>query len=72
MEFFKDFVLSDDSIHIVMNSEGRPSGEAYVEFENAEDSKAAMAKDRMTLGSRYIELFPSSHGEMEDTISRGR
>lgn len=72
MEFFSDFDLSEDSIHIIMNSEGRPSGEAYVEFENAEDSKAAMAKDRMTLGSRYIELFPSSHSEMEDAISRGR
>ncbi|KAL9319980.1 hypothetical protein ACSQ67_011819 [Phaseolus vulgaris] len=72
MEFFKDFGLSEDSIHIVMNSEGRPSGEAYVEFASAEDSKAAMVKDRMTLGSRYIELFPSSHSEMEEAISRGR
>ncbi|KAJ7964097.1 heterogeneous nuclear ribonucleoprotein F [Quillaja saponaria] len=32
VEFFKDFVLSEDSIHITMNSEGRPTGEAYVEF----------------------------------------
>lgn len=72
MEFFKDFGLPEDSIHIIMNSEGRPSGEAYAEFESAEDSKAAMIKDRMTLGSRYIELFPSSHGEMEEAISRGR
>lgn len=72
MEFFKDFVLSEDSVHIIMNSEGRPSGEAYVEFASAEDSKGAMAKDRMTLGSRYIELFPSSHSEMEATVSRRR
>ncbi|RDY10439.1 Heterogeneous nuclear ribonucleoprotein F, partial [Mucuna pruriens] len=72
MEFFKDFGLSEDSTHIIMNSEGRPSGEAYVEFASAEDSKAAMVKDRMTLGSRYIELFPSSHSEMEEAISRGR
>ncbi|KAL5178166.1 Epithelial splicing regulatory protein 2 [Glycine soja] len=72
MEFFKDFGLPEDSIHIIMNSEGRPSGEAYAEFASAEDSKAAMVKDRMTLGSRYIELFPSSPGEMEEAISRGR
>ncbi|XP_028758754.1 heterogeneous nuclear ribonucleoprotein H2-like [Neltuma alba] len=72
MEFFKDFVVSEDCIHIVMNSEGRPSGEAYVEFASAEDSKAAMAKDRMTLGSRYIELFPSSQSEMDEAVSRGR
>ncbi|KAK8279786.1 hypothetical protein V6Z11_D09G133500 [Gossypium hirsutum] len=72
MEFFKDFVLSEDAVHIVLNSEGRPSGEAFVEFTNAEDSKAAMSKDRMTLGSRYIELFPSFSEEMEEAISRGR
>ena len=72
MEFFKDFVLSEDSIHITMNSEGRPTGEAFVEFANAEDSKAAMARDRMTLGSRYIELFPSSVEELDGAVSRGR
>ncbi|XP_002513501.2 heterogeneous nuclear ribonucleoprotein F isoform X2 [Ricinus communis] len=72
MEFFKDFVLSEDSVHITMNSEGRPTGEAFVEFASAEDSKAAMAKDRMTLGSRYIELFPSSIEELEEAVTRGR
>lgn len=72
MDFFKDFVLAEEAIHIIMNSEGRPSGEAYVEFANAEDSKAAMSKDRMTLGSRYIELFPSSPEDLDEAISRGR
>ncbi|KAM7523413.1 hypothetical protein LguiA_013315 [Lonicera macranthoides] len=72
MDFFKDFVLSEDSIHFTMNSEGRRTGEAFVEFASAEDSKAAMVKDRKTLGSRYIELFPSSHEEWEEAASRGR
>lgn len=72
VEFFKGFELAEDSVHIVLNSEGRPSGEAYAVFANAEDSKEAMTKDRMTLGSRYIELFPSSHEEMEEAISRRR
>ncbi|XP_038724449.1 G-rich sequence factor 1-like isoform X2 [Tripterygium wilfordii] len=72
VEFFKDFMLSEDSIHFTMNKEGRPTGEAFVEFANAEDSKAAMAKDRMTLGSRYIELFPSSVEDMDASVSRGR
>lgn len=72
MDFFKDFILSEDSIHITVNSEGRPTGEAYVEFLNADDSKAAMTKDRMTIGSRYIELFPSSTEEMDEANSRGR
>ncbi|XP_042513676.1 heterogeneous nuclear ribonucleoprotein F-like [Macadamia integrifolia] len=72
MEFFKDFMLSEDSIHITLNMDGRPTGEAFVEFANPEDSKAAMAKDRMTLGSRYIELFPSSNEELDEAVSKGR
>lgn len=72
LEFFKDFELSEDSVHIVFNSEGRPSGEAFAEFASAEDSRAAMAKDRMTLGSRYIELFVSTLEELDEAVSRGR
>lgn len=72
MDFFSDFQLSEDNIFLVMNSDGRSSGEAFVEFQSAEDSKSAMVKDRMTLGSRYIELFPSTSKEMDDAISRGR
>ncbi|KAK9123517.1 hypothetical protein Sjap_013119 [Stephania japonica] len=73
LEFFKDYSLSsEDSIHIPVNMDGRPTGEAFVEFLSAEDSKNAMSKDRMSLGSRYIELFPSSHEELDEAMSRGR
>lgn len=72
LDFFKDYQLSENNVHIVLNSEGRPSGEAFVEFANSEDSKSAMEKDRMTLGSRYIELFPSTAKEMNDAISRAQ
>lgn len=72
MEFFKDFTISEESIHITFNFDGRPTGEAFVEFSNPEDAKSALAKDRMTLGSRYIELFPSSNEELADAIAKGR
>ncbi|AEE76436.1 unnamed protein product [Arabidopsis thaliana] len=72
LDFFKDFELSEDFVHVTVNGEGRPTGEAFVEFRNAEDSRAAMVKDRKTLGSRYIELFPSSVEELEEALSRGR
>lgn len=72
IDFFKEFTLTEDSIHIMFNSEGRSTGEAFVEFASLEDSKAALAKDRMTLGSRYIELFMSSPDEMRDPVFRGR
>eukprot|EP00262_Sarcandra_glabra_P020230 TRINITY_DN7963_c0_g1_i1.p1 TRINITY_DN7963_c0_g1~~TRINITY_DN7963_c0_g1_i1.p1 ORF type:complete len:254 (-),score=44.77 TRINITY_DN7963_c0_g1_i1:17-778(-) len=72
IDFFKDFELSEDCVHVVVNADGRSTGEAFVEFASTEDSKAAMVKDRMTLGSRYIELFPSSIQEMDEAVSRGR
>ncbi|KAG1368751.1 heterogeneous nuclear ribonucleoprotein F [Cocos nucifera] len=72
MDFFKDYKLSEDLVHIVLNSDGRPTGDAFVEFANAEDSKSAMGRDRMTLGRHYIELFPSTPKEMDDAIMRGR
>ncbi|KAI4383690.1 hypothetical protein MLD38_009497 [Melastoma candidum] len=72
LDFFKDFDLNEESVHIAMNSEGGPSGDAYVEFMSKEDSKAAMSKDRMTLGSRYMESFPATRGDMEEAVSRGR
>lgn len=71
MDFFKEFELSEERIHITATSDSRPTGEAYVEFDSPEDSKSAMSKDRMTLGSRYIELFPSSREELEEAVSRG-
>ena len=72
IDFFKDFVLSEDSVHVTFNSGGRATGEAFVGFASAEDSKAAMAKNRMTIGSRYIELFASSLDELNEALSKGR
>lgn len=72
IDFFKEFPLTEDSIHITFNSEGRATGEAFVEFATVEDAQAALAKDRMTLGSRYIELFMSSPEEMRDPVTRPR
>ncbi|KAL6499618.1 hypothetical protein OROGR_027528 [Orobanche gracilis] len=72
MNFFKDFAVRENSVHLVANSEGRPAGEAFVEFASAEESRDAMSKDRMTLGNRYIELFPASLEDLEEAASRGR
>ncbi|KAJ3670213.1 hypothetical protein LUZ60_010537 [Juncus effusus] len=73
VDFFKDFEVGESGVHLVLNSEGRASGEAFVEFRSVEDSREAMVrKDRMTLGSRYIELFPSHVKEMDEVISKER
>jgi len=64
--------LTHDSIHIVTSLDGRPSGMAFVEFASAEDAKAAMSRDRCTMGSRYVELFPSSREEATRAATSGR
>lgn len=38
-------------------------GTAFVRFASVEDAISAMAMDRKTMGSRYIELFASNSGE---------
>ncbi|CAN6453875.1 unnamed protein product [Victoria cruziana] len=53
--FLKDFEVSEENVRMVFNLEGRAT--------------AAMVKDRMSIGSRYIELFPSSHDEAEEVTS---
>ena len=78
ISFFDDAVLGGvaplvhDSIHIVTSIDGRPSGVAFVEFGSAEDSKAAMRKDRHSMGSRYVELFPSSREEATRAATAAR
>lgn len=42
-------------IHFIYTREGRPSGEAFVEFETEDDINIALKKDRETMGHRYVE-----------------
>jgi heterogeneous nuclear ribonucleoprotein F/H len=59
---------------MVLSREGRASGEAYIELENADDLERAMKKHHQHMGARYIELFKSSRSEMDWTLkaqSRG-
>lgn len=73
VEFFgHEFCLNEESVHIVSRSDGKATGEAYVEFTSVEMAKKAMCKDKMTIGSRYVELFPSTHDEASRSHSRSR
>ncbi|XP_023544122.1 heterogeneous nuclear ribonucleoprotein H-like isoform X1 [Cucurbita pepo subsp. pepo] len=72
IEFFGEFDLAEERIHIASRPDGKATGEAYVEFASVEDAKRAMSKDKMTIGSRYVELFPSTPNEARRAESRSR
>lgn len=57
LKFFKDCKVrgGKSGVHMTTSREGRPSGEAFVEFEDEEDVEKACQKDREHMGNRYIE-----------------
>lgn len=56
--FFSPLVVS--KVLIEFGPDGRPSGEADVFFSCHQEAVAAMSRDRMHIGERYIELFLNS------------
>lgn len=71
-EFFKDFKVAEGKVVIACRPDGKATGEAYVEFESVDEAKEAMVKDKKMIGSRYVELFPSTHDEARRAESRSR
>ncbi|CAH0559214.1 unnamed protein product [Brassicogethes aeneus] len=70
--FFKEskVVGGKDGVHMTSSREGRPSGEAFVEFEDEEDLNFALEKDREHIGNRYIEVFKVKKAEMDWVVKR--
>ena len=57
VNFFDDCKFKDgeESVHLTLTREGRPSGEAYIELDTEEDQTKALEKDKAHMGKRYIE-----------------
>ncbi|XP_042429278.1 heterogeneous nuclear ribonucleoprotein H3-like [Zingiber officinale] len=72
IDFFAEFELSEDKVHIGYRLDGKATGEAFVEFSSPDEAKKAMSKDKMTIGSRYVELFPSTPEEAMMAESRSK
>ncbi|CAM6127029.1 unnamed protein product [Calypogeia fissa] len=73
IDFFREYgELTEDNVHIMTLANGRASGEAFVEFATPSEAKAAMNKDKMILGTRYVDLFPSSREEATTRAARAR
>lgn len=64
VEFFgEEFDLKETDIGICCRYDGKATGEAFAKFSCSEVAKKAMKRDKMTIGSRYVELFPSTAKE---------
>uniref|UniRef100_A0A0N5AWX6 RRM domain-containing protein n=1 Tax=Syphacia muris TaxID=451379 RepID=A0A0N5AWX6_9BILA len=62
--------VMDDGILFVNKSDGRPTGDAFVMFEDEETGQKALTKHKHTIGSRYIELFRSTQAEVQQVVNR--
>lgn len=68
--FYKGMQIVPDGIFHCTHANGRPAGEAFVEFVNEETASRAMRLHHKPLGSRYVELFFSTKGEMMTAIQQ--
>lgn len=58
VEFFQQYGIIRDSVHIGTDSDGRPSGEAHVSFvSHQEAERAVRERNKGHIGTRYVELF---------------
>lgn len=64
VSFLSDYQVWDQQVHMGRSPDGRPSGEAFVAFDNLElASRCLQEKQGQEMGNRYIEVFRSSFDE---------
>ncbi|CAM9913206.1 unnamed protein product, partial [Scytosiphon promiscuus] len=71
-KFFDGIPIEKDGVHITLNRDGRPSGEAYVVFETEEAAKEALKRDKDKIGERWIDIFEATKGEVYSMTGAGK
>lgn len=73
-KFFEgvDICRGLDGIVFTYTPDGRPTGEAYIEFPTEEAQKEAMKRHKELIGTRYIELFNSTKSDMLQAIQQNK
>ena len=56
LQFFAGYEIPKGpmGVHLILGPNGRPNGEAFVEFGSEEVADAALTKDRATIGTRCM------------------
>lgn len=63
--FFEGLDITNNGILLTSDYLGRASGEAFVQFASDEHTEKALAKNKQSMGHRYIEVFRSSMAEAQ-------
>ncbi|XP_066430210.1 G-rich sequence factor 1-like isoform X2 [Eleutherodactylus coqui] len=59
-----------DGVHFIFNRDGKPRGDAVIEFETSDDLVKALEQHKKYLGQRYVEVFEMSHKDAESLLQR--
>jgi len=70
-DFLKLKNIDPVRVHHVKDRMGRPAGLCYIELESKEDADIALTLDRAFMGSRYVEVFSSTHIQLAKDVNRG-
>lgn len=72
LQFFQGYDIPKGvmGVHLILGPNGRPNGEAFVEFSTEEVADAALGRDRATIGTRYVEVFRATPEQMMQAVQR--
>ncbi len=62
--FLEPLLIPSQAIHIQFTADNRPSGEAFVDLTSEEQVQLALAKHRVMMGPRYVEVFRTSRRDV--------
>ncbi|KXZ45594.1 hypothetical protein GPECTOR_53g87 [Gonium pectorale] len=72
--FFDDGTLGiprlDPSRVHMWTDGGRPTGMALVQFNTPQEASIARNKDKQLMGTRYVEIFPATRGDLDKFMAR--
>jgi len=68
--FFAGLEIVPNGIHLMLDHQGRTTGDAYVQFSNPMVAEKAQGKHKEKIGHRYIEIFMSSLQELGSAGNR--
>lgn len=68
--FLHGLTIVPSGIHFVRNSQGKATGEAFVQLDSVEAVNIALTRHKEMMGRRYIEVFKSSPVDMSNHLGR--